>query len=214
MYRVNISIDDVSPHPKSSTKVLDVCWKLIDVFKEIKFTLFVPIAYRLIGEEEYCIDKFKDFIDTIRELPKSNFEIGWHGYHHDIWNTEHNCKDREFRCLNYEETRMVFEKMFEVATKAGLVDLFIPIFRPPAFKLSLSAIEYCKNIGIGISTKINVNPPFKCLKLYEKTSILYHACEWDKSYFSKERAEELKVFLNDNLDEIEFVFMGNMYNIS
>lgn len=42
---VNISIDDVSPHPLSSTKVLDQCFELIKYFPDIKFTLFVPAAY-------------------------------------------------------------------------------------------------------------------------------------------------------------------------
>ena len=34
-YGVNISIDDVSPHPKSSTKVLDRCFELIEQFPEL-----------------------------------------------------------------------------------------------------------------------------------------------------------------------------------
>ena len=42
---VNISIDDVSPHPRSSIKVLDRCHELISDYPDIKFTLFVPISY-------------------------------------------------------------------------------------------------------------------------------------------------------------------------
>lgn len=32
MAQINISIDDVSPHPLSSTKVLDQCYRLIESF--------------------------------------------------------------------------------------------------------------------------------------------------------------------------------------
>ena len=44
-YNLNISIDDVSPHPLSSTKVLEQCYYLIEKFEDIKFTLFIPLAY-------------------------------------------------------------------------------------------------------------------------------------------------------------------------
>jgi hypothetical protein len=47
MYKVNISIDDISPHPQSSTKVLDRCFELINVFPEIKFSLFIPFHQHL-----------------------------------------------------------------------------------------------------------------------------------------------------------------------
>ena len=43
--KINISIDDVSPHPKSSISVVNRCFRLIQEFPDIKFTLFVPIAY-------------------------------------------------------------------------------------------------------------------------------------------------------------------------
>ena len=36
----------------------------------------------------------------------------------------------------------------------------------------------------------NCNPPFDDLELYEKTEIVYHACEWDKNYLSKETGEQ------------------------
>lgn len=45
MIKINISIDDVSPHPRSSKKVLEQCERLIKKFPNIKFTLFIPIAY-------------------------------------------------------------------------------------------------------------------------------------------------------------------------
>ena len=37
MFNVNISIDDVSPHPLSSTKVLERCYEMIEEFEDIKF---------------------------------------------------------------------------------------------------------------------------------------------------------------------------------
>ena len=79
-YKVNISIDDVSPHPQSSVKVLDRCFKLIEEFKDIKFTLFVPIAYwRTFGstasQRPYYIYEYPDFCECLKNLPKKNFEI-------------------------------------------------------------------------------------------------------------------------------------------
>ena len=41
--KVNISIDDVSPHPMSSVKVIERCREIIKKFPEAKFSLFVPM---------------------------------------------------------------------------------------------------------------------------------------------------------------------------
>ncbi len=72
MHKVNISIDDVSPHPRSSAKVLDRCHEFIEIFPNIKFTLFVPTAYwRLIDEpnqEPYYLHKYPEFCDTLKKL--------------------------------------------------------------------------------------------------------------------------------------------------
>lgn len=211
MYRINISVDDVCPHPKSSLKFLNLCDGLIGEFPDIKFTFFIPMAYRLVGELEYRVDKYKKFCDEINVLSSSNFEIGWHGYNHDIWDKSFQCKNREFSHLDYKETSDIFDNMLRVAKDAGIIEKFIPVFRPPAFKISKDACLYCDNKKIIVSKSVNVNPPAKPLKLFDKTEILYHACEWDRSYFSEERCKELKNFLRDNIDSVKFVFIRDLY---
>ena len=46
--------------------------------------------------------------------------------------------------------------------------------------------------------------------LFEKTEIVYHACEWDRNYLNIEHKEKLESFLEDNIDNIEFCFMENL----
>ena len=48
MNNLNISIDDVSPHPKSSTKVLERCFELI----EFLTILNLPFLFRLLTGEQ------------------------------------------------------------------------------------------------------------------------------------------------------------------
>jgi len=77
--------------------------------------------------------------------------------------------------------------------------------------LALSPKQYAKDIYQGEEENFenivyyNVNPPLDPLKLYEKTEIVYHACEWDQNYLSVQKAEELNNFLKDQ--EVEFCFM-------
>ena len=97
-YKVNISIDDVSPHPQAGIGVLDRCCELIDVFPDIKFTLFIPLCYTRLYQRSYPISEFKEFCDIIREIPKRNFEIGYHGYLHGI---PHYSNNDEFKNLSY-----------------------------------------------------------------------------------------------------------------
>ena len=56
----------------------------------------------------------------------------------------------------------------------------------------------------------NVNPPFDDFDLFEKTEIVYHACEWDKNYLNEELTQNLKNFLLKNKNNVEFKFMEGM----
>ena len=73
-HKINISIDDVSPHSESSVKVLEQCHDLIKEFPEIKFTLFVPIAYwRTMGptatKTPLRIDEHPEFCEVLKLYP-------------------------------------------------------------------------------------------------------------------------------------------------
>ena len=240
MYNVNISIDDVSPHLLSSTKVLDRCRELIQEFKDIKFTLFVPISYWRTMPPDYGradtrtesplqIDQYPEFCKEIKELPKSNFEVAYHGFFHGIPNKSNND---EFKELSYEQAVDKFKIIFDVVEKAGLKQDFKPVFRPPAWRMSPAAIEAAKDLGIqilalspkqayrdvyagGEDTFMNVvyctaNPPFDPLTLCSKTEVVYHACEWDENYLDETKTEELAEFLRENSDKVEFCFMEDM----
>jgi|TARA_R110000751_G_scaffold104375_2_gene199843 hypothetical protein len=234
MHKVNISIDDISPHPLSSTKVLDRCFEVIDEFPKVKFSLFVPTAYwRTIKAgtttlEPLQINKFPEFCDELRNLPKLNFEICYHGFFHGIPGKSDND---EFNNLNYDESIQIFNAMFQVVKLANLKNEFKNIFRPPAWRMSPEAIQAAADAGIkllALSPKeyakktyckkdedfenvvyYNVNPPFDELKLYEKTEIVYHACEWDKNYLSTDLSSELINFLSQQKEK-QFCFLGEL----
>ena len=232
--KINISIDDVSPHPDSSIKVLEKCHDLIKIFPEIKFTLFIPIAYwRTIGDTAtqvpLRIDEHPEFCEALRNLSPNNFELAYHGLLHGIPNKSNND---EFQHINHTNAMQAFGMMVGIVKAAGLQDKFKKIFRPPAWRMSPSAItaakdfgfeilalspkKYAKDIYEGYDEKFdkvvyyNVNPPFEPLELFEKTEIVYHACEWDKNYFSDSLRDELSKFIRENESSIEFKFIGDL----
>jgi len=240
MFSFNISIDDISPHPLSSTRVLARCYELIEEFEDIKFTLFIPVSYwRTMPPQEgrpdtrteapLQINLYHEFCEELRNLPKKNFEIGYHGYFHGIPNQSNND---EFQHLTYNQTKERLELMFQTVEDAGLKEKFKPIFRPPAWRMSAEAIKAAKDLGIEIlalSAKpkyketyggedenfenvvyYNVNPPFDPLTLCDTTEVVYHACEWDKNYLDEQKTEDLKRFLKQNEDKIDFCFMGEL----
>lgn len=229
--KLNISIDDVSPHPDSSINVLDRCFELIEQFPYIKFTIFIPCAYsRFFKFPTECplkLTEHPDFCKEIKRLPKNNFEIGYHGYYHGIKNVSDND---ELSTLNYDSAINLYKKMQSEVTEAGLDKVFKNILRPPAWRMSAEAIKAAKNFGfsvLALSPDDYVNyegqdksfknvvyynccPPFKPLCLHKNTEIVYHACEWDKNYLSKEFTNNLSEFIKANLTKIDFSFMESM----
>ena len=237
-HKINISIDDITPHPRSSIKVVKRCLELIEIFPNIKFSLFIPVAYwqtmprrQMITstKEPLRIDEHPTFCEILKSLPENNFEFCYHGYYHGI---PHKSNNDEFQYLNEADAIEKFNSMFEVVADAGLSHKFKKIFRPPAWRMSPESFKASKKVGIEILAlspdayametykgeqdnfdKVvyyNVNPPFKELKLFEKTEIVYHACEWDKNFLDHQKTKDLSNFLLKNPSEYEFCFFEEM----
>jgi predicted deacetylase len=236
--KINISIDDVSPHPNSSISVLDRCFELIDIFPDIKFTLFVPIAYWRTVKSEIAtprplqIDQFVDFCNALRLLPENNFEICYHGLHHGIPGKSDND---EFQYLTYESAVEKFNLMFSIVKNANLDEKFKMIFRPPAWRMSPGAFDAAEKVGIQLlalspkdyAQKIydnkdkssfwkdkvvyyHANPPFDPLVERETIEIVYHACQWDQNFLNNEKRSELERFLTSSKERIEFCFIKEL----
>lgn len=231
---LNVSIDDVSPHPMSSLKIIEKCNKILEEFPEIKFTLFIPTAYWRVQkygtEEPLKISKFPNFCDTLRDLPKKSFEIGFHGHYHGIPNVSDND---ELRDLSYDDSSKLIQEMIEEVKLSNLEKEFKKIIRPPAWRMSKDSIRSFKDNGFDLFSLspddyvkefyngeenhvpvvyFNVCPPFKELNLFDKTEIVYHACEWDKNYLDDQKVDELLKFLRYNQSDLEFCFIKELSN--
>ena len=232
--KINISIDDVSPHPMSSVKVIDRCYEILKKFPQAKFSLFVPISYwrtikpGVATQHPLQIDLFPEFCESIKNLPPESFEVCYHGFYHGIPGKSDND---EFQHLSFDEAVERFKAMFLVVKRAGLERVFKPIFRPPAWRMSGQAIEAASALDIKIlalSPKeyaketyqgaeesfekvvyYTCNPPFDEIKRFEKNEIVYHACEWDRNFLSKDATIDLCTWLSSQEDS-HFCFLGEM----
>lgn len=234
MNLLNISIDDVSPHPHSSLDVLRQCEKIHSVFPDARFTLFVPTAYwrtmraGIATERPLVIDKHDSFADALCRLANTGrFEICYHGHYHGI---PHISDNDEFATLNYAQAHERLTDMINIANSLDK-SVFKPIFRPPAWRMSpdsfraaddlgmrmfaLSSREYAQNTYKGANMTHNVvyytaAPPNEPLELVELTEIVYHACEWDVNYLSDERVNELLEFLTIHVGKYRFAFIEEL----
>ena len=168
--KVNISIDDISPHPHSGTRVLSQCFRILEHFPSARFTLFIPLAYwrtvpraaqyfRKIGDEvrgikdpvltesPLFIKDAPEFCDKIRNLPSDNFEIGIHGLYHGI---PGQSNGDEFRFMNYAQSMNRFLEIFNEIDNAKLSNVFKSIFRPPAWRMNPNSINAARDSGIKI----------------------------------------------------------------
>lgn len=231
-----ISIDDVSPHKLSGVNAINNCLKLIDVFPDIKFILFIPIAYfrpcsgcnlkridtRTHGPLELW--KYEDFCKTLSDLP-NNFMFAYHGYYHGITEGWPKNNNDEFKSLSYNEAKNKIELMLEGVNKSGLSDRFERIFRPPAWKISEEALKAFEEyeFKLALSKSIVPNgidgykyyvdycdcaPPKNPLKepINNKIHIVYHACEWLDNYISDDNINDLIEYLN-KIENKKFIFV-------
>jgi len=231
---INISIDDVSPHPSASLEVLKNCFKLIGTFPDIKFTLFVPISYWRTVRQDVAtpwplrIDLFTDFCDELRTLPVNNFEVGYHGFHHGIPGKSDND---ELEKISYEDSHKLIDLSLEVIKRANLQGIFKPIIRPPAWRMSPHAIRAFRERGFNVLALtdeapwcdsyggeheknndvvyVTASPPFRPLQILPKMEVVYHACEWDKNYLSTEMTCQLEQFIRSH-DSLKFCFIEDL----
>jgi predicted deacetylase len=234
---INISIDDISPHPLSSFECIKVCEDIIKIYPDIKFTLYIPMGYWRKFDDKNLTTKTEkplylhedpDLCKKLLNLPESNFELCYHGVYHSDSKTNND----EFRNLSYKDACSRFEKMFDIAKKSNLYDRMKKIFRPPNFTMSPEAIRAAydmkiEQIALSDHERIkkeyeesyaifgenvswfNVMYPWKEYKLYEKTSIIFHSCSWSKNYLDNDNAELLLDFLNE-CNNIEFCFANKI----
>lgn len=234
--RVNISIDDVTPHPRSGVGVLQQCERLRAEFHDIKFTLFVPTAYYRTmpaPPESMCaqplmLSEHPEFCRILRELPPENYELAYHGHFHGIPGRTNNDELQHITC---HDACDLMHKMISETFNAQLK--FRRVLRPPAWRMSpgafdaadlmtidtlaLSPLDYARKTYAGRDETerwsgrvvyANASPPFIPLSVQDKLEVVYHACEWDKNYFNQQLADELASFLRAN--EHEFVFIEGL----
>lgn len=228
---INISIDDVSPHPMSSIDVLRQCDRILRSIPDAKFTLFVPAAYwRTIGhtatQKQLTLSDYPSFCSSLKNLDPNTYEICYHGYNHGIPNVSNND---ELQSLSYENALVIIEKMINGIKHAGLFDEFKPILRPPAWRLSPGSFKAAYELGIKVFALspdsyakasysdedenydvvyYNCAPPFKPLKAFANIEVVTHACVWDRNYLSNELADDLIKFILEN--DLQPAFIGEL----
>lgn len=235
MNYLNIGIDDVSPHPRSSLSILKNCEKILSKHPKVKFSLFVPVAYWRTKMEcvstrnPLFLSEHEDFCESLKNLSKKTYEIGYHGYHHGIPYVSDND---EFRNMDFKESKDRYKLMFDEVKKAGLTNVFKKIFRPPAWRMSpesfdsgremsieifaLSDLDYALSIYKGKDLEkndvvySNMFPPEKPLFIQPHMCITYHACDWVKNFLNDQNTSELISFLDMLKDDVEFCFMKEM----
>lgn len=229
--KINISIDDVSSRPGSDTSCLENCFWLIEKYPDVKFTLFVVTAYQRFRDGDpipYFIND-KKTAGILRALPSKNFEIGIHGLSHgQIYPNVNN--NNEFQDIDYVTalSRMVTAEWMLQNSKIP----YKRIFRPSAYRMSPPAFAAAQSFGYALCLKkeeyldrvyqgedesyngkviyADITPGHDEFIMKDSLEIVYHALEKDKSYFSKEKARELDMFLQSIQENIEFCFIEDL----
>lgn len=158
--KFNLSLDDMSPHPKAGIKFESIEWceKLIADYPQLKINLFVPAAYCRLGEQSHKLSEHMDWVKKLRQLSDTNYRINMHGLYHRRISPKHgNSNNDEWQFLEFKSASILAAGMFGEFTAAGLIGTkisdymdpkFRPTFRPPGWKISKGSVYALQNYGV------------------------------------------------------------------
>lgn len=180
------------------------------------------------SERPYFINEYPEFLEELRLLDRSSFELCYHGMYHGIPGVSNND---ELRDISFADACMLFSQMINDAESVCHLPMK-RIIRPPAWRMSPGAIMAARICGFKILAlsddlyaletyqgkhleKDDVvfytcAPPLRPLQLSQTTEIVYHALEHDQNYLSSQKTDELLLFLKQNIDSINFCFLNEM----
>ncbi len=228
--RLNVTIDDVSPHTRSSIVPVLEYKKMLP---GKKITLFIPTAHWRTVRQEVAtqyplrLSQNEQFCQQLLDLPSVLFECAYHGEFHGRPFISDND---ELMGLNYDEACAKFESMLNEVKLAGLEKRMTMIIRPPAWRMSAAAIRAARSFGFALAL-IDVDyaketyagedelendviysnlvyPQNDVTKIDCDSSICYHASNWDKGLLSQQALEQLTTVLNR--DNVQTVHMSEL----
>jgi len=226
--KINVSIDDVSPHKKIGLDAVHRILNVIDKFSGLKVSLFIPTAIRRYAsgdKKSYCLEDYPKFVDQLKALPPANFEICYHGHKHG--NKSHRKNNDEFRYLKRRDALDILNRSRQIFDHVGLKAR--KVFRPPGFWLSKDSFGACSDFGIKVLALHRAKRYRKCYKGCHETynhvvyvskqkpdfpnefEMLYHAGRDQKDCFNKRKSRELIEILNKKKEKISFIFMEEFH---
>ena len=147
----NLSLDDQSPHVKAGLnfEAVEWCLKLIERWPDLKVTLFIPAAFRRLGEEPHFLTQYPAWVARMNSLPTHNFEFGTHSYYHSRLSVRYgNSANNEVEHTTYAETKLLVEHMIGEFDTAGL--RHVGLYRAPGWHLGQPAAQALTDLGFTI----------------------------------------------------------------
>lgn len=202
MRKFNLSLDDMSPHPRAGLNFESIQWceELIADYPQIKINLFVPAAYCRLGEENPCyISKNKEWLNSLKSLPIHNYRVNAHGLFHRRINKKYgNSNNDEWQYLTYSSAVVLRNHMAMEFAAAGLFKMglfpnqahpiFMPTFRPPGWKISKGAIQALQaNGGAGVTCFAGSKEYYE--KVKDVLTVKWVSYNWDLTGSCKEKGD-------------------------
>lgn len=217
----NLSLDDYSPHEKAGKYHESIYWcnKLIEKHPNIKIDLFVPAAYRRLGEKAHYLRNNLDWVEQVKQLPTKNYNICLHGFYHSrIDGKNPQSNNNELELLTYNETKTILDVIDEEFIAVGLK--YKKIIRPPGFHIGEEAVKvftdsgfivagdtkyyekrkHIKNIKwISYNWDLTLPPPINDIIAYGHTS------NWTQNYFNEDKYNLVLKLLSQREFEFKFI---------
>jgi len=221
MRKFNLSLDDMSPHPRAGLNFEAISWcdKLIENHPKLKINLFVPAAYCRLGEEPCYLSQHPEWVAKVNKLPR-NYRINMHGLFHrrtDGKNPDSN--NDEFQFLRGEWAHAYVDTMATEFRNSKI--RCHKTFRPPGWKISESAVKVLLSKGFMIAGNDSYYQKYKHIPNLRWVSynwdmtgpcevkgniIAYgHTSDWTNNYMDETRFNLISKVLDNEKFDFKFI---------
>lgn len=145
-------------------------------------------------KKAYYLHDYPSFVEEVKRLPKSSFEICYHGHKHG--NKRKKSNNDELRYVSEQECYDILARSEEIFKSVGISPN--PVLRPPGFWMSKNSFRACRKFGIKV---LALHSNKRYVRCYGKSNLKYNKIVWPGI---QPKTEDMEIYYHAGRDQVDY----------